>query len=394
MQLWHEKAVKDDENHPVTFEIGGGEKDPKTPTIGEEEPSDMGWECIWKCHTATPVHHMAFSPDGTLFATSGKSDRLVKVWFENKHLLFPTKSFDTSHYNAIHHQQSQQHQMPPQELNYGFVYVAHPRAVTHIAWRKTSKYMPKGSVSNMLVTSCLDNICRIWVETVLPDDGLVNMNQFDPLASQNPKFRTHRHKHRFMQRLKHMKTCFHIRRHAKHHGGAFGLNGMGGGYAGPGAGTNLGHAPIPSLPSTYSVHDFHSYGYHGTGVTPGLHFHLAASINAETDIPLVPSMETNDPASQPNFILHWLNNKEMHFSLQAEAILQEMARKVIEKEDLQNLSNVNSEGQSEVNDMHHEHHEETNEFQVNVGLKFFSERTTTKKILVFIIEEKLLFLNH
>lgn len=61
----------------------------------------------------------------------------------------------------------------------------------------------------MLVTSCRDNICRIWVETVLPDDGLVNMHQFDPLAAHNPKFRTHRHKHRFMQRLKHMKFVFY-----------------------------------------------------------------------------------------------------------------------------------------------------------------------------------------
>ena len=87
------------------------------------------------------------------------------------------------------HTQSVDGRQAAQELNYGFVYVAHPRAVTHLSWRKTSKYMPKGSVSNMLVTSCLDNICRIWVETVLPDDGLVNMNQFDPLASQNPKFR-------------------------------------------------------------------------------------------------------------------------------------------------------------------------------------------------------------
>lgn len=233
----------------------------------------------------------------------------------------------------------------PMELNYGFVYVAHPRAVTHISWRKTSKYMPKGSVSNMLVTSCLDNICRIWVETVLPDDGLVNMNQFDPLASQNPKFRTHRHKHRFMQRLKHMKTCFHIRRHAKHHA-ATGLSGMAAGFGGLGTSNGFGQPPIPTLPSTYSVHDFHSYGYHGTGVTPGLHFHLAASINAETDIPLVPSMQTNDPAAQPNFILHWLNNKEMHFSLQAEGIMQELTRKLIEKEDLNNLltgENSNSE---------------------------------------------------
>lgn len=66
----------------VTFEIGGNgsDRDPKTPN-NEEEPE---WECVWKCHTATPVHHMSFSPDGTLFATSGKSDRLVKIWYENK----------------------------------------------------------------------------------------------------------------------------------------------------------------------------------------------------------------------------------------------------------------------------------------------------------------------
>lgn len=27
---------------------------------------------------------MSFSPDGTLFATTGFNDRLVKIWFENK----------------------------------------------------------------------------------------------------------------------------------------------------------------------------------------------------------------------------------------------------------------------------------------------------------------------
>ncbi|KAG5673298.1 hypothetical protein PVAND_003358 [Polypedilum vanderplanki] len=342
LELWHEKIKQEDENEPVKFEIGGA--DPKTPT--NEQDNDIqqeeSWECVWKCHTASPVHHMAFSPDGTLFATSGKSDRLVKVWYENKHLLFPTKSLE-------HNQSMGSFIGNPFELNYGFVYVAHPRAVTHISWRKTSKYMPKGSVSNMLVTSCLDNICRVWVETVLPDDGLVNMSQFDPLASQNPKFRTHRHKHRFMQRLKHMKTCFHIRRHAKHQA-ASGLSGMGAGFGGMGANNGFGQSPIPTLPSTYSVHDFHSYGYHGTGVTAGLHFHLAASINAETDIPLVPSMQTNDPSTQPNFILHWLNNKEMHFSLQAEALMHEMAKKLIEKEDVNNLASAAENSHSEHSD--------------------------------------------
>lgn len=189
--------------------------------------------------------------------------------------------------------------------------------------------MPKGSVSNMIVTSCLDNICRIWIETVLPDDGLINMTQFDPLASQNPKFRTHRHKHRFMQRLKHMKTCFHIRRHAKTGANNVGVNALN-------MVANCYPGPIPSLPSSCSVHDFHSYGFHGTGISQGMHFHLAASINAETDIPLVPSMQshTADPSNQNNFILHWLNNKEMDFTLQAEAILQELTKKVIDEENI------------------------------------------------------------
>ncbi|XP_055842018.1 dmX-like protein 2 isoform X1 [Episyrphus balteatus] len=336
LQMWREKVSEDNESQGVKFEIGGGDRDVKTPT-NESTSNETAWESIWSCQTAIPVYHMAFSPDGTLFATSGRNDRLVKIWYENKHVLFPTKSFDASQFRSGTFDDT--------DLNYTYVYIAHPRAVTNISWRKTSKYMPKGSVSNMLVTSCLDNICRIWIETVLPDDGLVNMTQFDPLASQNPKFRTHRHKHRFMQRLKHMKTCFHIRRHAK--------NGAIIGNIATSAGDSpFRQGPIPSLPSSYSVHDFHSYGFHGTGVSPGMHFHLAASINAETDIPLVPSMQTSDPSNQNNFILHWLNNKEMHFSLQAEGILQELTRKIIDREDNNNKTTTNLNGPE--NHMHME----------------------------------------
>lgn len=27
--------------------------------------------------------------------------------------------------------------------------------------------------------------------------------------------------------------------------------------------------PLPTLPSMYSIHDFHMYGVHASGVTPG-----------------------------------------------------------------------------------------------------------------------------
>ncbi|XP_043498193.1 dmX-like protein 2 isoform X6 [Polistes fuscatus] len=290
----------------VTFSIGG---EAESPGPGDSNnANDPGaWNCVWKCRTATPVHLMRFSPDGTLFATTGMNDRLVKIWFENKQI-FPLRSIDQSNFSQSLSNDS-----------YSFVYVAHPRAVTHLSWRKTSKYMPKGSVSNMLVTSCRDNICRVWTETIPPEiEGLANMSQFEgsDRHGHHGKHRHHNmHKHRFMQRLKHMKTCFHIRRHAKQQHQA--------GHAAP---------TLPTLPSTYSVHDFHN-NYQSSGHYPGMHFHLAASINAETDIPLVPSLITGDPEREPNFILHWLNNKEMHFTMQAESILQELTRKVVEKEE-------------------------------------------------------------
>ncbi|XP_034672177.1 dmX-like protein 2 isoform X1 [Drosophila subobscura] len=359
IQLWKSKSPthqQEEEHTGVKFEIGES-KEVKQSNQGDDVST---WENIWSCQTAIPIYHMAFSPDGTLFATCGRNDRLVKIWYENKQVLFPAKG-TTRHTDDLSSSTSGGGggggggsgvgaasggvSTAIGELNFTYVYIAHPRAVSNIVWRKTSKYMPKGSVANMLVTSCLDNICRIWIETVLPDDGMVNMTQFDPQNSQNPKFRTHRHKHRFMQRLKHMKTCFHIRRHMK--AGAHAAPGGPGGilppaHMGAGAmGAAMGSSPasfsnylgpIPSLPSSCSVHDFHSYGFHGSGVTPGMHFHLAASINAETDIPLVPSMQTSDPANQNVFILHWLNNKEMHFTLQAEAILQELTKKVIDEE--------------------------------------------------------------
>ena len=85
--------------------------------------------------------------------------------------------------------------------------------------------------------------------------------------------------------------------------------------------------PIGLLPSTYSIHEFHNYGYQGSGVSPGLHFHLAGTINAATDIPLVPSMATpstlnigdsNEVGGNGgnqrghNFVIHWMNNKEIY----------------------------------------------------------------------------------
>ena len=80
----------------VTFEIGGESQSQANlsgPGPDADDDNWQGWDCVWKCRTATPVFHMAFSPDGTLFATSGKCDRLVKIWFENKQCMYSFSIF-------------------------------------------------------------------------------------------------------------------------------------------------------------------------------------------------------------------------------------------------------------------------------------------------------------
>lgn len=214
-------------------------------------------------------------------------------------------------------------------ISFSFIYLPHPAAVTGLSWRRTSKYMPKGSVSNMLVSSCKDNICRVWVETVLPDDGLLAVQQLDPIAAQNPRFRTHRYKHKFIARLKHIRACFGSRRPNRFQTdhSSSNVSGLG----------NDANEPLATMPASYSVHDFPSYGFHAMGVTPGFHFHLAASINAATDIPLVPSLASGGNSGGPdesdhNFVLHWLNNKEMHFTQETENLLLEISKRTFEKE--------------------------------------------------------------
>ncbi|CAM6053245.1 unnamed protein product, partial [Sphagnum tenellum] len=94
-----------------------------------------------------------------------------------------------------------------------------------------------------------------------------------------------------------------------------------------------GSDPIASLPSTYSVHEFHNYGLQGSGISPGLHFHLSGTINARTDIPLVPAMSGGSGAFQHNFVLHWLNNKEMQFTMEAERIMDDLFKLALERDE-------------------------------------------------------------
>lgn len=91
-------------------------------------------ECSWRKRLANPIRLASLSYDSAYIASVGRYDRLVKVW---------------------------------RRLSYGadgvlfdFIYLPHPRAVTHIEWRKPH-YVDQ-TIDNVLYTFCTDNVLRIW----------------------------------------------------------------------------------------------------------------------------------------------------------------------------------------------------------------------------------------
>ncbi|KPM03004.1 DmX-like protein [Sarcoptes scabiei] len=335
----------------------------KQKTQNDSEPKEVPdsskeWACVWSCQLSTPISHLSFSPDGTLFCSCGQADRLVKIWFETSTQNYLSDFLDSRPENnartsptsvAIKHGKSYR-----SDLNFGFIYLPHPRAVIGISWRKASKYMPKGSVANMLVTSSRDNICRLWVQTFLPEDDLVNVSQLDNVSDMmNPRAQTQRHRQKILQIFKSRRNL--SKQSMKENEAEI---------------SNFSTTEaiessraILNLPSTFSCHDFHGLGIHGTAITPGgVHFHLTASINAENDIPLVPSLArhpsendvrnsgpkvtvSNDQAEanktgqhnheefdKPLFVVNWINNKEMAFNKNVTKILQEIVSNIISGE--------------------------------------------------------------
>ena len=67
------------------------------PSSKESSPS---WKCVWKTRPANPVSTLSFSPDGTLFATCGKNDRLVRVWYQNNATREYFNFFSTSRFQT------------------------------------------------------------------------------------------------------------------------------------------------------------------------------------------------------------------------------------------------------------------------------------------------------
>ncbi|XP_078221142.1 dmX-like protein 1 isoform X6 [Callithrix jacchus] len=275
------------------------EKPTEDENLNKTDLNFGDWRCIWHCKTASQIHLMKFSPDGEFFATAGKDDCLLKVWYNVENWRTAVTSPDRSS-----EKQSQG------EIDFSFVYLAHPRAVNGFSWRKTSKYMPRASVCNVLLTCCKDNVCRLWVETFLPNDCLLYGGDYnhwtESINFTNNFKRNASGKERVQNALE--VNLRHFRRGRRRSLALVAHTGY--------------------LPHQQDPHHVHrNTPLHANALC---HFHIAASINPATDIPLLPSITSlslneNEEKTGP-FVVHWLNNKELHFTLSMEVFLQQLRK--------------------------------------------------------------------
>uniref|UniRef100_I3KAT6 Dmx like 1 n=1 Tax=Oreochromis niloticus TaxID=8128 RepID=I3KAT6_ORENI len=288
------------------------------------------WRCIWQSKTASPVNLMKFSPDGEFFATAGQDDCLIKVWYSTSKWKMGVTTLFTPPEASMSDQG---------ELAFSFIYLAHPRSVTSFSWRKTSKYMPRGAVCNVLLTCCKDSVCRLWAETLLPGDGLLSghhknlsSGQHSETLKSSAQNLTSNTKMQFVVLInKKMRNCL-----------IFFFN-----LAGPFASESL-LSWTSGLPHLQSGHCNHKKSSNNMPHANALcHFHIAASINPATDIPLLPSISSLNPVDDEEpggpFSVHWLNNKELHFTLAMEVFLQQLRSSVEQQNECSNEDDFEEE---------------------------------------------------
>ncbi|NXJ83807.1 DMXL1 protein, partial [Trogon melanurus] len=302
------------------------------------------WSCIWQCKTASQVCLMKFSPDGEFFATAGKDDCLVKVWYN-------TDSWRSAVTPPGASPEKQA------KVDFSFVYLAHPRSVNAFSWRKTSKFMPRGAVCNVLLTCCKDNVCRLWAETLLPNDSLLyggGYNNWSEAVNFANNFKRNTSSKEKVQNALEL-NLRHFRRGRRRSGTVV---------------AHTGYAPHQQDP-----HEVHrNVPPHANALC---HFHIAASINPATDIPLLPSITSlslgeNEEKSGP-FVVHWLNNKELHFTLSMEVFLQQLKKSFEHHSPETNTEESNQmDGRSEEEVVENGDHQKGNQEKKELG----DEKTT------------------
>ncbi|CAH8559081.1 unnamed protein product [Schistosoma turkestanicum] len=172
--MWRSGVTSNTTESTLHFHVGasstGSEHGLDSDSVLKESLSagvSTKWKIVW-CHrlNGTPLQ-IDFSPDGSYFATitkhhdkrsqysDRKSDTEMLVWFRDPYS------------DLIQSKNSYNEQFRMTE-NWESICLPHPCNVCSFSWRHTSRYLPSGWMTNVLLTASEDNLCRIWIEVSRP----------------------------------------------------------------------------------------------------------------------------------------------------------------------------------------------------------------------------------
>ena len=125
----------------------------------DEIQSQYKPELKWKHESTSKIYYCSTSPDCRYFVTAGRYDRLPKLWY-----IFYEQSEESLNdpKNNPFHESYDPYKSIDYELQYRFNYLPHPRSITSLQWRPGKK--PISIMQNLLLTTCMDGITRIWSE--------------------------------------------------------------------------------------------------------------------------------------------------------------------------------------------------------------------------------------
>ncbi|KTF75407.1 hypothetical protein cypCar_00029673 [Cyprinus carpio] len=180
----------------------------------------------------------------------------------------------------------------------------------------------KGSVCNVLLTSCADGICRLWSETLLPEDSLLGGQISENSSSFSSSLPNIAQKDKIQHALESIHHLKHLRRGRRR------------------SSALVAHTEL--LPSQLGSHETHRHISHHANAL--CHFHISASINPNTDIPamLAGSGLFSEDVSG-GFVVHWLNNKDLSFTTSMDLFMQQL-RKLSEQHLEQATEDFEQEG--------------------------------------------------
>uniref|UniRef100_H2XV65 RAVE complex protein Rav1 C-terminal domain-containing protein n=1 Tax=Ciona intestinalis TaxID=7719 RepID=H2XV65_CIOIN len=181
------------------------------------------------------------------------------------------------------------------DIDFTFTYLLHPQPVVGFEWRKNFVSGRFEIFSNVLISSSRDQICRIWCETKSPTSQLLKFQSKQPT-----------HQSKMGQNLNQPRQVMK-------------------------AATAPAMSSLTPTPTSSS----------GKRVSENRHFHLAASINPLSDIPLLPSageqrLNSNNDTQVTTFTIHWLNNKFHQSRVLQNQLLQQVisSHNILEEEGL------------------------------------------------------------